>query len=51
MTDGAGIKGNGVIRATTPEEAREVVDMYYRKGYKQIKIYNSVKQDILKVLV
>jgi len=50
MTDGAGIKGNGVIRATTPEEAREVVEMYYAKGYKQIKIYTSIEPPILKVL-
>lgn len=50
MTDGAGIQGNGIIRATTPEQAREVVAMYYGKGYKQIKIYNSIKPDILKIL-
>lgn len=50
MTDGAGIRGNGVIRATTPEEARAVVDMYYNHGYKQIKIYTSIEPDVLKVL-
>lgn len=50
MTDGAGITGNGVIRATTPEQAKEVVAMYHDKGYKQIKIYTSIKPDILKVL-
>lgn len=50
MTDGAGIRGNGVIRATTPEEAREVVAMYYDHGYKQIKIYTSIEPDVLKVL-
>ncbi len=50
MTDGAGIKGNGIIRATTMEEAQEVVDMYYNKGYRQIKIYNSIQPEILKVL-
>lgn len=50
MTDGAGIEGNGIIRATTPEEARAVVAMYYEKGYKQIKIYNSIQPDILKIL-
>jgi imidazolonepropionase-like amidohydrolase len=51
MTDGAGIKGNGVIRATTPEEAREVVAKYYENGYNQIKIYTSIQPEILKVLV
>ena len=50
MTDGAGITGNGVIRATTAEEAREVVAMYYEHGYKQIKIYTAVEPDVLKVL-
>ena len=50
MTDGPGKQGNGVIRATTEEEAREVVDMYLDKGYKQIKIYNSVEPEVLKVL-
>jgi imidazolonepropionase-like amidohydrolase len=50
MTDGAGIMGNGVIRATTPEDAREVVAKYYEEGYKQIKIYTSIQPEILKVL-
>lgn len=50
MTDGAGIMGNGVIRATTPEGAREVVAKYYDLGYKQIKIYTSIEPDVLKVL-
>ncbi len=50
MTDGAGIRGNGVIRATTPTEAREVVALYHEKGYQQIKIYTAVEPDIVKVL-
>lgn len=50
MTDGEGIQGNGIIRARTPKEAREVVAMYYGKGYKQIKIYNSIEPGILKIL-
>ncbi len=50
MTDGPGKKGNGVIRARTVEEAIEVVAMYIDKGYEQIKIYNSIEPDILKVL-
>ncbi len=50
MTDGAGKKGNGIIRATNVEEAREVVAMYHSKGYKQVKIYNSLEPDVLKVL-
>lgn len=50
MTDGPGEKGNGVIRATNVEQAKEVVAMYHKNGYKQIKIYNSIAPDILKVL-
>jgi len=50
MTDGPGIKGNGIIRATNPEQAREVVAMYHQHGYKQIKIYTSIEPEILTVL-
>ena len=50
MTDGAGITGNGVVRATTPAEAREVVELYYEHGYDQIKIYTAIEPDVLRVL-
>src|SRR5690606_32705857 len=50
MTDGPGIKGNGVIRATSPEQAKEVAALYHRHGYGQIKIYTSIEPHILKVL-
>ena len=50
MTDGPGAKGNGIIRATSTEQAREVVDLYSREGYRQIKIYNSIEPNILPVL-
>lgn len=50
MTDGAGITGNGVIRATTAEEAREVVALYASHGYDQVKIYTAVEPDVLRVL-
>lgn len=50
MTDGAGITGNGVIRATTPEEARDVVALYDDEGYAQIKIYTAIEPDVLQVL-
>ncbi len=50
MTDGPGKKGNGIIRATNAKEARDVVEMYHNKGYKQVKIYNSLTPDVLKVL-
>jgi imidazolonepropionase-like amidohydrolase len=50
MTDGAGAQGNGIIRATTPEEARQVVNMYRNKGYLQIKIYDRIKPDLVIVI-
>ena len=50
MTDGAGADGNGIIRATTPEEAREVVRMYKSKGYLQIKIYDRINPELVKVI-
>jgi imidazolonepropionase-like amidohydrolase len=50
MTDGEGIQGNGVIRATNPQEASEVVQMYFENGYKQIKIYSSVASDVTESL-
>ncbi len=50
MTDGPGPKGNGIIRARSVEEAKEVVALYHKNGYKQIKIYSSIEPEILKVL-
>lgn len=50
MTDGAGITGNGVVRARTAAEAREVVARYDDEGYKQVKIYTAIEPDVLSVL-
>jgi len=50
MTDGPGPKGNGIIRARSVQEAKEVVNLYKDNGYKQIKIYTSIEPEILKVL-
>ncbi len=50
MTDGAGITGNGVIRARDAEEAREVVRRYHDEGYRQVKIYTAIEPDVLAVL-
>ncbi len=50
MTDGPGIRGNGVIRARSVEEAKKVVELYHKNGYKQIKIYSSVESEIVPVL-
>ena len=50
MTDGEGVQGNGVIRATNAQEASEVAQMYFENGYKQIKIYSSVAPDVTEAL-
>ncbi|HLK04482.1 MAG TPA: amidohydrolase family protein [Candidatus Acidoferrum sp.] len=41
--DGTGPTAIGVIRADTPEQAREWVDKYHQMGFQQVKIYSSVK--------
>jgi imidazolonepropionase-like amidohydrolase len=38
----------GIIRADTPEQARAAVNRYYNAGFNQIKIYSSIKPEILK---
>ncbi|MEP5617529.1 MAG: hypothetical protein ABJP76_15590, partial [Flavobacteriaceae bacterium] len=50
MTDGPGERGNGVIRARSVKEAKEVVALYHKNGYKQIKIYSSIEPEIVPVL-
>jgi imidazolonepropionase-like amidohydrolase len=48
--DGTGPFSLGVIRVDTPEQAREQVQKYKAAGFQQIKIYSSVKPEILKVV-
>jgi imidazolonepropionase-like amidohydrolase len=48
IVDGDSRIALGIIRANTPEEARAVVNRYHDAGFQQIKIYSSVKLDILK---
>jgi imidazolonepropionase-like amidohydrolase len=50
IVDGSGRFALGVIRVDTPEQAREQVQKYKAAGFQQIKIYSSVKPDILKVI-
>jgi imidazolonepropionase-like amidohydrolase len=50
VVDGTGPFSLGVIRVDTPEQAREQVQKYKAAGFQQIKIYSSVKPDILKVV-
>jgi imidazolonepropionase-like amidohydrolase len=48
IVDGDSPSALGVIRANTPEEARAVVNRYYNAGFQQIKIYSSIKPEILR---
>ncbi|MEP6924761.1 MAG: amidohydrolase, partial [Pyrinomonadaceae bacterium] len=48
IIDGDSPTALGIIRANTPEEARAVVNRYYNAGFNQIKIYSSIKPEILK---
>src|SRR5579863_484558 len=50
--DGPGpYEGPVKILAATPEEARERVDRYAELGYVQIKIYSSVKPELVPVII
>ncbi|HSK45734.1 MAG TPA: amidohydrolase family protein [Candidatus Binatia bacterium] len=50
VVDGSGPFSLGIIRVDTPEQAREQVQRYKAAGFQQIKIYSSVKPEILKVV-
>lgn len=50
IIDGPGPMGLGIIRASTPAEARQAVQRYKDSGFVQIKIYSSVTLPILKVI-
>ena len=50
IIDGPGALGLGVIRASTPQEAKQAVQRYKDSGFVQIKIYSSVTLPILKVI-
>lgn len=50
IVDGPGDMALGIVRATTAAEAVNVVRMYKNNGYVQIKIYSSVKPDIVKAI-
>ncbi|MGC2695575.1 MAG: amidohydrolase family protein [Candidatus Angelobacter sp.] len=50
VVDGSGPLSLGVINVDTPEQARDQVQKYKAAGFQQIKIYSSVKPDILKIV-
>lgn len=50
VVDGTSPMALGTIRVDTPEQAREQVQKYHSEGFQQIKIYSSVKPDIVPVI-
>jgi imidazolonepropionase-like amidohydrolase len=50
IVDGDSPSALGIIRANTPEEARAVVNKYKAAGFQQIKLYSSVKPEIVKAI-
>jgi imidazolonepropionase-like amidohydrolase len=50
IVDGDSRSALGIIRANNAEEARAVVTRYKNAGFNQIKIYSSVKLDVLKAI-
>jgi len=50
IIDGPGPMGLGIIRAATPEEGVAAVKKYKDNGFVQIKIYSSIKPDVLKAI-
>ena len=50
IVDGSSQTALGIIRVDSPEQAREQVQKYKSLGFQQIKIYSSVKPEIVKVI-
>jgi imidazolonepropionase-like amidohydrolase len=50
VVDGSGPLALGVQRVDTPEQAREWVDRYHQAGFRQMKIYSSVKLEEVKAV-
>jgi imidazolonepropionase-like amidohydrolase len=50
IIDGKGPSALGIIQADTKEEAIKAVDRYFDNGFIQIKIYSSVKPEIVKAI-
>ncbi len=50
VIDGDGPMALGIVRANTPVEAAQMVQLYKQNGFAQIKIYSSVKPDIVRAI-
>jgi imidazolonepropionase-like amidohydrolase len=50
IVDGDSESAIGIIRANNADEARAVVKKYHDANFQQVKIYSSMKPDVLKVI-
>ena len=50
IIDGDGPGALGIVRANTPAEAAQVVQRYKANGFAQIKLYSSLKPEIVKAI-
>jgi imidazolonepropionase-like amidohydrolase len=50
IIDGDGPMGIGIIRAGDPAQGRAMVNKYREAGFDQIKVYSSLKPDVLKAI-
>jgi imidazolonepropionase-like amidohydrolase len=50
IIDGDSPMALGIVRANTPAEAAQVVQMYKANGYAQIKLYSSLRLDIVRAI-
>jgi imidazolonepropionase-like amidohydrolase len=50
IIDGEHPTAVGIIRADTPEQGRAAVNKYKNAGFDQIKVYSSIKPDVLKAI-
>jgi imidazolonepropionase-like amidohydrolase len=50
LVDGVGPNAIGPIRVKAPEEALSVVNRFKQAGFEQVKIYNSVKPELVPVI-
>jgi len=50
LVDGDGPEALGIVRINTPEQAREVIQRYKDAGFAQIKIYSSIKPELVPMI-
>jgi imidazolonepropionase-like amidohydrolase len=51
LVDGPGPNGFGAVIAATPAEGRAIVDAYRARGFRQIKLYNSITAPVAGAII